>query len=64
MCERFSLKSREWEELEPMNYPRINPSACLQGTFLYVFGGRDHIDFLDQIERLNIELNVWSPLRV
>lgn len=64
-CERLSLKSKQWEEIEILNTPRLNScSAALNGTHVYTFGGLGLHDYLSSIERYNIKLNIWSELKV
>lgn len=64
-CERLSLKSKQWEEIETLNKPRLNScSSVLNGTHVYTFGGMGEEEFLDTIERYNINLNIWSELKV
>lgn len=44
-----------------INHGRINASGCKCGTnYLYLFGGLDKKDFLDSIERYNVQLNIWT----
>lgn len=64
-CERLSLKSKQWQEIEDLNVPRLNNcSAALDGTHVYTFGGLGKFDYLSSIERYNIKLNIWSELLV
>jgi N-acetylneuraminic acid mutarotase len=59
------LKSKQWEEIELLNIPRLNSSsAALDGNFVYTFGGLGEYDHLSSIERYNIKLNIWSELKV
>ena len=62
--ERFSLDTKEWSEIAPMNVKRINAGACSIGdTHIYVFGGRsDGSEFYDSIERYNVDLGLWNML--
>lgn len=55
-----------WETVADMNIARINPGACSVGaSYVYIFGGRSQgEEFYDTIERYNVELNLWSVLRV
>jgi N-acetylneuraminic acid mutarotase len=55
-----------WEYVADMNIARINPGACSAGSsYIYAFGGRSQgEEFYDTIERYNVELNLWSVLRV
>lgn len=63
--ERLSLKSKQWEEIEILNVPRLNScSAALDGTHVYTFGGLGEYDYLSSIERYNIKLNIWTELKV
>ena len=63
--ERLSLKSKQWEEIEILNVPRLNSStAWLNGTHVYTFGGIGNNDYLSSIERFNINLDIWSELKV
>ena len=64
-CERLSLKSKQWEEIEDIITPRINSSSTvLNGSHVYTFGGLGELDFLSSIERYNIKLNIWSEISV
>jgi N-acetylneuraminic acid mutarotase len=59
------LKSKQWEEIEILNVPRLNScSAALDGTHVYTFGGLGEYDYLSSIERYNIKLNIWTELKV
>ncbi len=61
--ERYDLENKEWYPLAPLNYRRLNCSACMVGTnHIFVFGGRNEDTFYDSVERLNIELNLWNLL--
>lgn len=54
--ERFCWESRSWEQVEPVNTPRINAAACKCGDkYIYLFGGLDvqRNEFTDSIERYN-----------
>jgi len=63
--ERLSLKSKQWEEIELLNVPRLNSSsAALDGNYVYTFGGLGKFDHLSSIERYNIKLNIWSELKI
>lgn len=63
--EKFSIKARKWLQVEPINIGRINSSACKCGhKYLYVFGGMDNRDFLDSIERFNLDLGIWTVLKI
>ncbi|CAI2362087.1 unnamed protein product [Moneuplotes crassus] len=64
-CERLSLKSKQWEEIEILNTPRMySCSAAIGGTHVYTFGGIGPLDYLTSIERYNIGLNIWTELKV
>jgi N-acetylneuraminic acid mutarotase len=65
-AERFSYQTQRWERLAEMKIARINPGVCsTSNNYIYVFGGRSlGEEFYDTIERFNIELNLWSILRV
>ena len=63
--EKFSFKARKWVMSEPINNARINAAACKCGSkYLYLFGGLDQKDFLDTIERFNLQLDIWTILKV
>lgn len=51
-----------------MNVERINPGCCtFEKHYVYVFGGRSadaRADFYDSIERLNVDLNLWSFIKI
>ena len=51
-----------------MNVDRINPGCCtFEKQYIYVFGGRSadaRAEFYDSIERLNIDLNLWSFIKI
>lgn len=64
-CERLSLKSKQWQEIEDLNVGRLNScSAALNGTHVYTFGGLGQFDYLSSIERYNTQLNIWSELKI
>lgn len=66
--ECYSVDKQEWKQLASMNVERINPGCCVvDHQHVYVFGGRSadpHADFFETIERLNVDLNLWSFLKV
>lgn len=67
--ETFQIRQRKWalcEESQVMAVPRVNGSACKCGPkHLYLFGGLSAEDeFLDSIERYNIQLGIWTILDV
>jgi N-acetylneuraminic acid mutarotase len=63
--ERFHFKARKWVLSESINHARINASACKCGSkYLYLFGGLDKKDFLDTIERFNLQLDIWTVMKV
>lgn len=64
--ERYSMETKDWVHVADMNIARINPGACSTGQrYIYVFGGRSQgEEFYDTIERYNVDLNIWSVLRV
>lgn len=67
--ETFSTRSRKWElceDTQRLNKPRINAAACKCGDrYVYLFGGLSAEDeFLDQIERYNTHLKIWTVLDV
>ena len=63
--EKFSVKARKWVQVEPINLGRINASATKCGSkYIYVFGGMDNRDFIDSIERFNLDLGIWTVLKV
>lgn len=64
--EMYSMETKDWMNVAEMNIARINAGACSTGQrFIYVFGGRSQgEEFYDTIERYNVELNIWSVLRV
>ena len=63
--EKFSFKARKWVLVESINHARINASACKCGSkYIYLFGGLDKKDFLDTIERFNLQLDIWTVLKV
>lgn len=65
--EVFSTESQDWKQLAPMNMSRVNPGVCTLANYVYVFGGRTHVendDFLCSIERLNIDLNLWNYVKI
>ena len=67
--ETFKLKQRKWtlcEDSQTMAVSRINASACKCGPkHIYLFGGLSAEDqFLDQIERYNTQLGIWTILDV
>lgn len=68
-CEIFDAISNEWTEIAHLNEDRVSPGACsFQDKFVYVFGGYqlDLIEgkknYLNSIEKYNIELNFWTLL--
>jgi hypothetical protein len=63
--EKFSFKARKWVTSESINSPRINAAACKCGQrYIYLFGGLDKKDFLDTIERFNLQLDIWTVMKV
>ena len=63
--EKFSFKARKWVNSESINHARINAAACKCGSkYIYLFGGLDKKDFLDTIERFNLQLEIWTVLKV
>ena len=63
--EKFSLKARKWVMVESINHARINAAACKCGDrYVYLFGGLDKKEFIDKIERFNMELDIWTILKV
>ncbi len=63
--EKFSFKARKWLQSEPINIARINASACKCGhKYLYLFGGLDQASFLNTVERFNLQLEIWTVLKV
>ena len=67
--ETFQIRQRKWalcEESQVMAVPRVNGSACKCGPkHLYLFGGLSAEDeFLDSIERYNVQLGIWTILDV
>jgi len=63
--ERFSFKARKWVMAESINHARINAAACKCGNkYIYLFGGLDKKDFLDSIERYNLQLEIWTLIKV
>jgi len=67
--ETYKVRQRKWqlcEESQVVAVPRINASACKCGTkHIYLFGGLQAEDqFLDSIERYNIQLGIWTILDV
>ncbi len=64
-CERMDLQSRQWEEIEPINSPRMNTAAIRVGEkYIYIFGGQCERGYVDNIERYNHDLNIWTQLEV
>ena len=63
-CEAFVTSKRGWKEFSPMRFTRESPGLLVQGDYLYVFGGRSGSVFLDTVERLRIEFDVWSSLNI
>lgn len=54
-----------WEEIEDMNYARLNAAACRVGKkYTYVFGGRNETELLASIERYNADYNIWNLLNL
>ena len=63
--EKFSIKARKWVPVEGINHGRINAGACKCGKkYIYVFGGMDIRDFIDGVERFNLELGIWTVMKV
>ena len=66
--ETFSIRSRKWElcdDKQKINKARINASACKCDRYVYLFGGLSAEDeFLDSIERYNVQLKIWTVLDV
>jgi N-acetylneuraminic acid mutarotase len=63
--EKFSFKARKWVFAESINHARINAASCKCGSkYIYLFGGLDQKDFLDTIERFNLQLDIWTVLKV
>ena len=53
------MHSRKWSQVEPINTPRLNASACKVGEkYIYLFGGLnpERNEFTDSIERYNTKL--------
>eukprot|EP01022_Parablepharisma_sp_SALTPOND_P025406 TRINITY_DN5923_c0_g1_i2.p1 TRINITY_DN5923_c0_g1~~TRINITY_DN5923_c0_g1_i2.p1 ORF type:complete len:432 (+),score=31.74 TRINITY_DN5923_c0_g1_i2:1179-2474(+) len=64
-CERMHIQTKKWEEIEPLNVPRMNTAAIRIGEkYVYIFGGQSDKGFLDSIERYNLDLNIWTLLDV
>ncbi len=62
--EKFSFKARKWVLSESINHARINAAACKCGNkYIYLFGGLDKKDFLDSIERYNLQLEIWTVIK-
>jgi N-acetylneuraminic acid mutarotase len=61
------MESRNWSQIEPINTPRLNASACKVGEkFIYLFGGLnpERNEFTDTIERYNTKLEIWATMSV
>ena len=67
--ETFSIRSRKWvlcDDTQLINKARINAAACKCGSkYVYLFGGISQEDeFLDSIERYNVQLKIWTIMDV
>mmetsp|Transcript_5397 Transcript_5397/g.6884 ORF Transcript_5397/g.6884 Transcript_5397/m.6884 type:complete len:192 (-) Transcript_5397:112-687(-) len=64
--ETFSSKALKWAAGDAkINTARINASACKCGTkYIYLFGGLGKKDFLDSVERYNMQLGIWTQIQV
>jgi hypothetical protein len=64
-CERMQILAKSWEEIEPLNIPRLNAAASRVGDkYIYLFGGTTERGFVDIIERYNMDLNIWTQLDI
>jgi len=65
-CERMHIQTRRWEEIVPLNNPRMNTGTIKVGEkYLYAFGGQQNSAvFLDTVERYNLDLNIWTVLEI
>ena len=65
-CERMSIKSKFWEAIADMHYPRHDSAACtaLESRYIFVLGGHPLNTSGTTIEKYSIQFNRWELLNV
>ncbi|EAR94470.2 kelch motif protein (macronuclear) [Tetrahymena thermophila SB210] len=59
-CEKFNLKSYQWETLPRLNFPRQSSVASIYQNKVYIIGGSNEQIKVQQIERLNENTDRWE----
>jgi hypothetical protein len=62
---RFDSRAQTWSEVAPMPAERCYAGACVVGSAIYIFGGRDDIEELTYASttyRYSTETNTWTTL--
>ncbi|KAL4511903.1 hypothetical protein ABPG72_012748 [Tetrahymena utriculariae] len=59
-CEKFNLKSYQWETLPRLNFARQLSVATIYQNKVYIIGGSNEKIKVQQLERLNENAGVWE----
>jgi hypothetical protein len=60
---KFDSKTHTWNEVAPMPAERDNAGACVLGSNIYIFGGRnDDMEMFSTAYRFSAETNEWATL--
>ena len=51
--ELYHLQDEIWRSVSDLHVTRINASSCINGGYVYIFGGNTSIEPTNEIERLN-----------
>ncbi|XP_018495661.2 kelch-like protein 10 [Galendromus occidentalis] len=62
-CRKFSLSTRTWSHVTPMNVERCYVSVAVVDGKIYAIGGYNGRFRLNTAEVLNLETNQWSLIR-
>jgi len=65
-CERYSIKSKKFELICPLNFPATSLSLATFDKYIFKFGGigegyEGHL-LSPYVERYDIELNKWTVI--
>ncbi|XP_078494070.1 uncharacterized protein LOC144749569 [Ciona intestinalis] len=57
--ERYDPLSDEWEEVAPMQTPRLGFAAVVLNNAIYAIGGHDGKQRLKSVEKYNVDDDTW-----
>jgi len=64
-CEKYDYKTNTWSFFKNMNTPRCAFSSCtLNDKMIYIFGGYDGINRLDDIDVYDPDVDLWTVLDI